>query len=338
MIEMVESFSASFSVPFKSVIFGLSGPVLTPEERRFFQRESPLGFILFARNCENPVQVRALTDSLRETVGRECPILIDQEGGRVSRLKPPHWTAIPAMKSFGDRMRTDPQGAEAALRGAIAEICADLVAAGITVDCAPVLDVLGPETHDIIGDRAFSEDPRIVARLGAVACEAFLDGGIVPVIKHIPGHGRAQADSHKELPVVGAARDDLEHIDFYPFSAISAAPFGGQVWAMTAHVLYSELDGQYCASISKKIIENIIRKKIGFSAILLSDDLGMEALAPLGDFGQRALAVLEAGCDLALHCSGNMSEMVEIANKIGHMTAESLVRLAPHFPGKRSAA
>lgn len=335
---MVHSFPSPLATSFKAAIFGLSGPVLTPEELRFFQRENPLGFILFARNCENPAQVRALTDSLREALGRACPILIDQEGGRVCRLKPPHWKAIPAMKNFGDRMRTDPQGAEAALRDAIAEICAELVAAGVTVDCAPILDVLRPETHDIIGDRAFSDDPGIVARLGMVACEAFLEGGIVPVIKHIPGHGRARADSHKELPIVSSAQKDLEHIDFYPFSMVSAAPFSKKIWAMTAHVLYSELDGQHCASVSKNIIENIIRKKIGFSAILLSDDLGMEALAPLGDYGQRARAVLEAGCDLALHCSGNMDEMIEIADKIGPMTAESLARLSPAFLGQRSAA
>lgn len=325
------------SVP-KAVIFGLSGPVLTDAESAFFRETNPLGFILFARNCENPAQLRDLTDSLRRTMERECPILIDQEGGRVCRLKPPHWSAVPAMKEFGDLARTDPDGAEAALRAAIAQICADLTACGVNVDCAPVLDVLRPETHDVIGDRAFSDDPALVSRLGVVACAAFMEAGIVPVIKHIPGHGRARADSHKELPVVNAPLRNLESIDFIPFSAASAAPFGGQIWAMTAHVLYTEIDAVHCASASKTVIENIIRKKIGFSGMLLSDDLGMEALAPLGGPGRRARAVLEAGCDLALHCSGNMDEMIEIADKIGPMRAESLSRLAPAFSLGKAAA
>lgn len=325
------------SVP-KAVIFGLSGPVLTPEESAFFREADPLGFILFARNCENPTQLRALTDSLRAVTERDCPVLIDQEGGRVSRLKPPHWSAIPPMKIFGDRAHGDPHGAEEALRAAIAQICADLTAGGVNVDCAPVLDVLRPETHDVIGDRAFSDDPALVARLGAVACEAFLEAGIVPVIKHIPGHGRARADSHKELPVVSAPQEDLESLDFVPFSTLSASPSGAQVWAMTAHIMYTKIDSQHCASVSRQIIENIIRKKIGFSGMLLSDDLGMEALAPLGGFGKRAAAVLEAGCDLALHCSGKMDEMIEIAREIGPMSKESLARLASRFSGKRAAA
>lgn len=319
------------------VVFGLSGVALTPDEARFFRETDPLGFILFARNCETPQQLRALTESLRGAVERECPILIDQEGGRVCRLVPPHWGACPPMKVFGDRARTDPQGAEAALRAAIGALCADLLAAGISVDCAPVLDVRGPETHDVIGDRAFSDDPALVARLGRVVCETFLAAGIVPVIKHMPGHGRALVDSHKALPAVEAALCVLEDADFVPFAAL-AASFSDRVWAMTAHVLYKDLDPLRCASVSPAVIENIIRKKIGFSGMLLSDDLGMEALAAIGPVAARARAVLEAGCDLALHCSGKMDEMQAIVGTLAPMGAGSLARLAPRFRGERAAA
>lgn len=319
------------------VIFGLPGLSLAPEERRFFRKVDPLGFILFARNCETPEQLRALTDSLKECLGRECPILIDQEGGRVCRLKPPHWRAVPAMKNFGDHARQDPEGAERALREAVAVICGELVTAGITVDCAPVLDVLRPETHDVIGDRAFSDDPSIVARLGCAACEVFLSAGIVPVIKHIPGHGRARADSHAELPLVDAPSSALEASDFAPFAALSAAPFGGNLWAMTAHVLYTALDAQHCASASAEIVESIIRKKIGFSGMLLSDDLGMKALAPLGSVGERARMALDAGCDLALHCSGEMGEMTAVVDVLTPMGQGTLARLDPRFGGERAA-
>lgn len=297
----------------KAMICGLSGPALTPEEIRFFRKEEPLGFILFSRNCLDPVRVRALTDSLRDLTGRDCPILIDQEGGRVQRLGPPHWPAWPAAQVFGDLMRQNPEKAVDFLRLSTEKLAEGLKTAGITVNCAPVLDVLRPETHEIIGNRAFSDDPGIVAALGAIVCETFLTAGLRPVIKHIPGHGRALSDSHHDLPVVDAPIERLESGDFSPFRMISEKSYAPLLWAMTAHVVYTAFDPVRPATVSGTVISRAIRGSIGFPGLLVSDDLGMKALERYGNIGERAQSAIEAGCDIALHCSGNMDEMTQVA-------------------------
>ena len=305
----------------KAVIFGLSGPSLSDEERRFFAQSDPLGFILFARNCEQPDQVVALVDALRETVRRDsAPVLIDQEGGRVARLGPPHWRRAPPLAPFGALAERDLRRAEQAVRLNARLIAGELRALGIDVDCAPVLDVPIAGSHDIIGDRAFSADPDLVAKLGRASVEGFLDAGILPVVKHVPGHGRAGVDSHRDLPVVPTPLDELRRTDFHPFAALADAP-----WAMTAHVIFSAIDPDRAASVSAKLIEAVIRGEIGFDGVLVSDDLGMEALS--GDIADRAAATLAAGCDVALHCSGAMDEMRAVASVVGELGDATQVRL-----------
>lgn len=275
---------------------------MSEEERRFFTASDPLGFILFARNIESPDQVRALTAALRDTVGRDAPILIDQEGGRVRRLRPPLWRDAPAMLPFGVLHARDPDAAVRALRLNIGLMAAELRGLGVDVDCAPVLDVPAPGAHDIIGDRAFSDDPAVVAALGRVVMDAFLENGVYPVIKHIPGHGRAMADSHFDLPVVDASKAELESRDFVPFRALADAPF-----AMTAHIVYTALDAARPATTSAAVIDGVIRGALGYDGLLMTDDLSMKALT--GRFEDRASDSLEAGCDLVLHCNGIMDEM-----------------------------
>ncbi len=303
------------------MIFGLSGPILSDEERRFFAQSDPLGFILFARNCKQPDQLRALNSALREAVGRDsAPILIDQEGGRVARLGPPHWRQGPPAAPFGKLAERDPVRAEQAVRLNARIIAGELRGLGIDVDCAPVLDVPAAGSHDIIGDRAFSADPKLVARLGRASVEGFLDAGVLPVVKHVPGHGRAGVDSHRELPVVQTPLDELRRTDFLPFAALADAP-----WAMTAHVIFSAIDAERPASVSAKLIETVIRGEIGFSGVLVSDDLGMAALS--GEFAERAAATLAAGCDVALHCSGAMDEMQAVASAVGEIGDAALARI-----------
>ncbi len=303
------------------MIFGLSGPSLGDEERRFFTQSNPLGFILFARNCEQPGQVRALVDALRETLGRDsAPVLIDQEGGRVARLGPPHWRRAPPAAPFGALAERDLGRAEQAARLNAGIIAGELSALGIDVDCAPVLDVPIAGSHDIIGERAFSADADLVAKLGRASVDGFLDAGILPVVKHIPGHGRAGVDSHRDLPVVKTPLDELRRTDFVPFAALADAP-----WAMTAHVVFSAIDPSRPASVSAKMIKTVIRGEIGFDGVLVSDDLGMEALS--GDFADRAAATLAAGCDVALHCSGGMDEMRAVAAAVGELGDATLARL-----------
>jgi beta-N-acetylhexosaminidase len=305
----------------KPVIFGLSGPSLGDEERRFFARSDPLGFILFARNCEHPDQVSALVDNLRETLGRDsAPILIDQEGGRVARLGPPHWRRAPPQAPFGALAERDLGRAEKAVRLNAGIIAGELRALGIDVDCAPVLDVPAAGSHEIIGDRAFSADADVVAKLGRASVEGFLDAGILPIVKHVPGHGRAGVDSHRDLPVVNTPLDELRRTDFVPFAALADAP-----WAMTAHVVFSAIDADQPASVSAKLIETVIRGEIGFDGVLVSDDLGMAELS--GDFAERAAAALDAGCDVALHCSGVMDEMRAIAAAVGELGEATHARL-----------
>lgn len=288
----------------KALVVGCSGPRLTAEERDLFRSADPLGFILFAHNCEDPDQVRALTAELRDTVGRaDAPILIDQEGGRVARLKPPHWRAAPAPAVFA---AMEPAKAGEAARLNARLLAHELLDLGITVDCAPVLDIPQADADPIIGDRAAGTTPEQAMRLGSAACVGFLMGGVAPVIKHIPGHGRATADSHKELPVVKASLDELRAVDFAPFKALGDAP-----WAMTAHVVYQAIDPDRPATTSKKVIDDIIRMEIGLQSFLVSDDLAMEALD--GTLPERAEAVLAAGCDAVLYCNTQMRPLEEVA-------------------------
>ena len=267
----------------------------------------PLGFILFARNCVEPAQVRALIADLQGAVGRaDAPVLIDQEGGRVARLRPPHWREAPAAARFAALARTDEAQAEQAAWLNARILAADLADLGITVDCAPVLDVPQPGAHEVIGDRAVGDTAERSALLGRAWCDGLLAGGILPVIKHIPGHGRALVDSHVGLPVVSARREELEQVDFAPFRALSAMP-----WAMTAHVVYADLDPSLPATTSPRVIESVIRGTIGFHGILVSDDICMAALG--GPVAGRASAALLAGCDIVLHCDGNLAGMESVA-------------------------
>lgn len=298
--------SSSPSAPL-AAIFGCAGKALTDAEKSFFTHANPLGFILFARNVDTPEQVKALVADLRDSVGRNAPVLIDQEGGRVQRLRPPHWRSAPPLRQFGDLYGVDPVRAAKALRLNMQTIGAELADLGIDIDCAPCLDVPVPGAHDIIGNRALSEDPNVVAALAEAACQGLMDVGVVPVIKHLPGHGRAGADSHEQLPVVESKQAELSTQDLVPFQAVSQLP----VAAMTAHVVYTDYDLQNAATLSSAVIEGVIRGQIGFKGLLMSDDLGMKALS--GSFADRASACLAAGCDVALHCSGDLSEMKQVA-------------------------
>lgn len=298
-------------------ILGCAGTRLNAEERAFFARANPLGFILFARNCETPDQIRALVADLRAAVGRaDAPVLIDQEGGRVARLKPPQWRVSPPAARFGDLAARDLDAAIEATRLNSYLMARELVALGIDVDCAPVLDLRFPGAHEVIGDRAFAAVPQRVAELGRAACEGLLAGGVLPVIKHVPGHGRATVDSHHELPVVTAGRAELGATDFEPFRLLADMP-----WAMTAHVRYTAIDADAPATLSPVVIREVIRGYIGFDGLLLCDDLSMRALK--GDLGLLARQALAAGCDIALHCNGNMKEMTAVVAAAGSLSSDA---------------
>lgn len=308
-----------------AAVFGLQGPSLTEAERAFFKSVRPAGYILFARNIGNPAQVIALVNDLRSlTPDFNAFVLIDQEGGRVQRLKPPHWRHAPASGEFEPLFKANPAKAAEIVRLNLQLIGQELKALGIDVDCAPVADVPVPGAHDVIGDRAFSRDPAVVATLGAAVCDGLRDAGVVPVIKHIPGHGRAMSDSHLELPVVSTGLDELRGTDFVPFQRLSTWP--GLMFAMTAHVVYTAIDPTHPATTSAKVIAEIIRGEIGFPGILISDDLGMKALA--GPFDERAAAARAAGCDLMLHCDGNLADMEAVARAAGPLGARGLKALA----------
>jgi beta-N-acetylhexosaminidase len=312
----------------RAVILGCAGPRLGADERRFFADADPAGFILFQRNCESPQQVRDLVASLRDATGRpEAPILIDQEGGRVARLKPPHWPSYPAPAAIaalgGER------AAEAAFLGARL-IADDLARLGITIDCLPVLDIPVAGADPVIGDRAYGSAPTEVARLGRRVCEGLLAGGVLPVIKHIPGHGRGMVDSHLSLPVVETPRATLEASDFAPFRALAQMP-----WAMTAHIVYSAIDAARPATLSPTVVAEIIRGGIGFDGVLVSDDLSMQALG--GSFEERARGALLAGCDLVLHCNGKRAEMEGVLAGTAHLTPEAERRLARAEAQRRAA-
>jgi beta-N-acetylhexosaminidase len=298
-----------------AAIYGCSGPVLTEAERAFFAETRPWGFILFRRNVESPDQVRALTAALRDSIDNpDAPILIDQEGGRVQRLGPPHWAKYPPGNAYL-KATQDPATARDLVRLGARLMAHDLKAVGITVDCVPVLDVPVPGAHDIIGDRAYAQDPATVSLLGRAAAEGLLAGGVLPVIKHIPGHGRAFSDSHKELPTVHADLKTLDAWDFAPFKALSDMPM-----AMTAHVVFPAIDAKRPVTTSKKGIR-LIRETLGFGGLLMTDDLSMNALS--GSLGERAQAALKAGSDIVLHCNGDLEEMLEVAKAAGKLKGEA---------------
>jgi beta-N-acetylhexosaminidase len=311
-----------------AVIFGCAGTELSAAERDFFQAAAPLGFILFQRNCASPAQVAALVAALRQAIDRpDALVLIDQEGGRVARLKPPHWPAYPAAAALGALGAQ----AEEAVRLGARLIAADLAALGVSVDCLPVLDLPVGAADKVIGDRAYGDDAARVAALGRAACEGLLAGGVLPVLKHIPGHGRAFVDSHAALPTVAAARADLEARDFAPFRALADMPL-----AMTAHIVYTAIDPERPATLSARVIDEVIRAHIGFDGLLLTDDLSMRALG--GGFGERAAAALGAGCDVVLHCNGDMAEMRAVAAAVPPLAAAGRRRLAAAQARRAAAA
>jgi len=291
----------------KAFISGCAGLHLNDAERAFFSEEQPWGLILFGRNVESPDQVRTLVGDFRACTGRpDAPVLIDQEGGRVQRLRPPHWPSFPPQQVFARLFDRDPDTARKAARLGARLIAHELLDLGITVDCLPCLDLFLPETVDAIGDRAFSADPGVVADLGRCVADGLLAGGVLPVMKHLPGHGRAQVDSHLELPVIDADLGTLTSADYKPFAALRDLPL-----AMTAHLLYTEIDPQTPATQSARIIRDVIRGDIEFNGCLMSDDISMKALG--GDMSSRAAKTFEAGCDLVLHCNGDIDEMRAVA-------------------------
>lgn len=298
-----------------AAIYGCSGHKLTAEERAFFAETKPWGFILFRRNVDSPDQVKALVDELRDSIGRDdAPVLIDQEGGRVQRLGPPHWPKYPPGAAYLQATGNVAAARELVRLGARL-IAHDLRALGITVDCVPVLDVPVPGAHDIIGDRAYAQDPATVAQLGRAAAEGLLAGGVLPIIKHIPGHGRAFSDSHHDLPVVETDLETLDAWDFAPFKALSDMPM-----AMTAHVVFTAVDAKRPATTSRKGIR-LMREHLGFAGLIMSDDLSMKALS--GTLTERAEQSLKAGCDVVLHCNGDLDEMRQVAEGTGKLKGEA---------------
>ncbi|MBB4312931.1 beta-N-acetylhexosaminidase [Roseospira marina] len=305
-----------------AAILGCAGLRPTREECALFADVRPLGFILFGRNVDSPSQVADLVGELRASAGRpDAMVLIDQEGGRVRRLGPPHWRAAPPQGVFGALYDRDPALGREAVRLNTRLLAQDLLALGIDVDCLPLADVRHPDGHDIIGDRSYGSAPEVVADLGRVCVDALLESGVLPVIKHLPGHGRALADSHKHLPVVPASRADLEAVDFSPFRALKDVVMG-----MTAHVVYSAIDPDRAATLSPIVVKEIIRTHIGFDGLLVTDDLSMKALN--GDFTARARQSLEAGCDVVLHCNGDWDEMRAVVAGCRPLDAAGLDRVA----------
>jgi beta-N-acetylhexosaminidase len=304
----------------KAAIFGCAGTTLTADERAFFREADPLGFILFARNVETPEQALRLTEDLRGCVARaEAPVLIDQEGGRVARLRPPHWRKAPPARLLGELYARDQEQGLEATRLNARLLAHDVASIGCDVDCLPVLDIGRPETHAAIGDRAYAAQPETVAALGRAAAEGLLAEGVMPVIKHMPGHGRATVDSHHSLPRVTVGREVLERSDFVPFRLLADLP-----WGMTAHVLFEAIDPTAAMTVSARGVSDVIRREIGFDGLLLTDDLSMQALG--GSLGERAARALAAGCDIALHCNGQTEEMQQVAAAVGSMTAAAVRR------------
>jgi beta-N-acetylhexosaminidase len=300
-------------VELRSFISGCASASLSDDERAFFAEMRPCGLILFARNCETPEQLRALAASFKDAVESEgVLVLIDQEGGRVQRLRPPQWRHMPPARAYGLLYADDPEAAKSAAFAGARLTASELRDAGINVNCAPVLDVPQPGAHAIIGDRAYSDDPAVVSTLGRAVVEGYLAGGVLPVIKHVPGHGRAKVDSHLSLPRIDATEAELAAVDFRPFQALRDAPL-----AMTAHVLLPCFDDRRPASVSPVIMGE---------GLVMSDDIGMQALG--GSKGNRAAEVIAAGCDVALHCSGDLAEMRDVAGMVPPLAGMSAERFA----------
>ena len=292
--------------------------------------ERPWGFILFKRNIDNPAQVIQLVNELQESIGvSDAPILIDQEGGRVQRMRPPHWPEYPSGAAFGALYDIDSQAGLAAARLSARLIASDLIALGITVDCLPLADVPIPGADDVIGDRAYGHEPAKVAAIARAVTDGLEQGGVLPILKHIPGHGRAMADSHLELPTVNTPKAELERIDFAAFRPLADLPM-----AMTAHVVFSALDTAQPATTSATIIEQVIRGTIGFQGLLMSDDVSMNALA--GSIAERTRAIISAGCDMVLHCSGKLDEMREVASEAPELSGLALDRARRALASRRA--
>lgn len=314
-----------------ALIIGCAGPSLTDNEVSFLQRYNPWGLIVFKRNCENPEQLKRLTTSFRTHVGRRnAPVFIDQEGGRVQRLGPPSnvWRKYPAARRYGELYEHDRLAGLKAPRSVGRLMAEDLIEAGITCDCVPVLDVPQPGSHEIISDRAYATAAERVALLARAHIAGLMEGGVLPVMKHIPGHGRARIDSHVGLPVVDAPAAELAAVDFLPFAAFADIPM-----AMTAHVVYSAIDPVLPATLSRTVIAKVIRKTIGFDGLLMTDDLSMKALH--GSFTEKVKAALGAGCDMVLHCNGRLDEMTEVAEAAGSLKGKAMTRARLALRGLR---
>jgi beta-N-acetylhexosaminidase len=304
----------------RAFITGTSGLILTAQEREFLRDERPWGLILFKRNVDTPLQVARLVQDFRETVGdADAPVLIDQEGGRVQRLSSPHWPVYPPGAVFGALYDRDRAAGLKAARLSAQLIANDLADLGITVDCLPLADVPAPGADAVIGDRAYGTEPDKVVAIARAVTEGLELGGVLPVLKHIPGHGRATADTHLKLPVVDASKNDLEAVDFAAFKALADLPM-----AMTAHVVFSAIDATQPATTSATIIEQVIRGGIGFQGLLMSDDVSMNALT--GSIAERTRAIVSAGCDMVLHCNGELAEMRQVAAEAPVLSGEALKR------------
>ncbi|MFA7275695.1 MAG: beta-N-acetylhexosaminidase [Pseudobdellovibrionaceae bacterium] len=291
-----------------AAVFSVEGEVLTLAEKSLFSAAQPFGFILFGRNCKTPEQLQKLTAQLRSAVGWHCPIMIDQEGGRVARLQAPHWPVFNTARFYGEH-----QDVIAHDMRALAHMLFEM---GIDANCAPVCDVLFPETHKVIGDRAYSDQPDDVAVAALKVALAFLDEGVQPIIKHLPGHGRAVCDSHLDLPVVSTSRRELACTDFVPFRTMAQSDLGTKLWGMVAHIIYTDIDPARPATLSSIVINNIIRGEIGFDGLLMTDDLDMKALENYGSIADRAEESLQAGCDLALYCWAKIDVMEQLAARL----------------------
>jgi beta-N-acetylhexosaminidase len=316
----------------RAFITGISGTVLTAAEREFIRGMRPWGFILFKRNVEAPDQVSALVDELRNCLGEaDAPVLIDQEGGRVARLGPPHWPVYPPGAVFGALYDLDPALGLTAARLSSRLIAADLTDLGISVDCLPLADVPVAGADAVIGNRAYGTEPAKVAAIARAVTEGLEQGGVLPVLKHIPGHGRAAADSHFRLPTVDTSKEELERTDFAAFQPLADLPM-----AMTAHVVFSALDPVHPATTSATIIRQVIRGVIGFQGLLMSDDVSMNALA--GSIAERTRAIVNAGCDMVLHCNGKLDEMRDVARETPELADEALDRARRALASRRAPA
>jgi beta-N-acetylhexosaminidase len=315
----------------RAFITGVAGPTLSDDERGLLREAQPWGFILFKRNIASPEQLRRLIDDLRATIDRDAPVLVDQEGGRVQRLGPPHWPSYPPGAAYGRLYDRDRACGLAAARLGGRLIAADLAGVGIDVDCLPIADVPVAGADPIVGDRAYGGEPGKVAAIAGAIAAGLADGGVLPVLKHIPGHGRASADSHQRLPVVTIDRETLNATDFAAFRPLKTLPLG-----MTAHVVFSAFDPVAPATISAVIVREVIRDSIGFEGLLMSDDISMGALS--GSLAERAGAAIAAGCDLVLHCNGKLSEMRAVAAAVPALSGDAARRAATALAAKRLAA